>query len=99
MNSLTVSVGAGAADRLLRTDTFYPGWGAELNAEPIPLEHGASPFSTIDLPASETASIVTYTYRPTHSAAAKYLAVLTVLLGIVAFIWTEGRNGVRDRKG
>jgi len=99
MNSLTVSVGAGVADRLLRTDTFYPGWRAELNAEPILLEHGASPFSTIDLPASETASIVTYTYRPTHSGAVKYLAVLTALLGIVALIWTEERNGVRGRKG
>jgi hypothetical protein len=99
MNSLTVSVGAGAADRLLRTDTFYPGWRAKLNAEPILLEHGASPFSTIDLPASETASVVTYTYWPTHSAAAKYLAVVTGLLGIVAFIWTEERNGVHGRKG
>jgi hypothetical protein len=66
MNTLRVSIEPGSADTLVRTDTFYPGWHAQLNGQPIPLEHGASPFSTINLPASNAASIVAYSYKPTH---------------------------------
>ncbi|HYR23445.1 MAG TPA: hypothetical protein VEP30_11055 [Chthoniobacterales bacterium] len=77
MNPLTVSVAPGAADRLLRTDTFYGGWRARLNGQPIRLEHGASPFSTINLPASETAAIFMYTYRPTCLAGLVALSIVT----------------------
>jgi hypothetical protein len=66
MDTLTVSIEPGPADTFVRTDTFYPGWQAKLNGQPIPLEHGASPFSTINLPASNAASIVAYSYKPTH---------------------------------
>lgn len=79
MNTLSVSIAPGPADRLERTDTFYPGWRAELNGQSIQLDHGASPFSTISLPGSETASIVTYIYRPSHF-------VLTILFSIGAGI-------------
>src|SRR5215831_16264888 len=66
MNSLTVSIAPGAADRLERTDTFYPGWRAKLNGQPIALGHSATPFSTINLPTSDAVSFVTYAYRPSH---------------------------------
>ena len=82
MNTLTISIGPGAADQLVRTDTFYPGWRAKLNEQPIPLEHGGSPFSTINLPASDATSIITYTYRPSHLVAITRLSVFTALLVI-----------------
>src|SRR5215467_8077190 len=82
MNTLTISVGPGAADQLVRTDTFYPGWRAKLNQQPIPLEHAGSPFSTINLPASDATSIITYTYRPSHIVATTRLSVFTALLVI-----------------
>ena len=82
MNTLTISIGPGVADQLVRTDTFYPGWRAKLNEQPIPLEHGGSPFSTINLPASDATSIITYTYRPSHLVATTRLSVFTALLVI-----------------
>jgi hypothetical protein len=88
MNNLTVSIAPGAADRLVRSDTFYPGWQARLNGKPIPLEHDASPFSTITLPAGEKPSTVSYTYWPTHFAALKYFAVVAALLATAAVIWS-----------
>jgi hypothetical protein len=80
MNTLTISIGPGAADQLLRTDTFYRGWRAKLNGQPIPLEHGASPFSTINIPASEAASIVTYSYRPSYFV---LLTSLSIVAGLI----------------
>jgi hypothetical protein len=82
MNTLTVSIGPGAADQLVRTDTFYPGWRAKLNEQPIPLEHGGSPFSTINLPADNAPSIVSYTYRPSHLVATTCLAITAGLVAI-----------------
>jgi hypothetical protein len=83
LNTLTASIAPGPADKLLRTDTFYPGWRAELNTGPVSLEHGASPFSTINLPASDAASIVTYIYRPSHF-------ILTISLSLAAGIAVVG---------
>jgi hypothetical protein len=84
MNTLTVSIAPGTPDRLLRTDTFYPGWQAELNGQSIPLERDDStPFSSINLPASESNSILIYTYRPSHF-------ILTILLSFVACILVLG---------
>jgi hypothetical protein len=87
MNTLTVSIEPGSADTLVRTDTFYPGWRAQLNGQPVLLEHNVSPFSTVDLPASEAVSILTYSYRPSHTVATISLAVLAVLflLGEIGF--------------
>jgi hypothetical protein len=86
-NTLTVSIEPGPADQLLRTDTFYPGWHAQLNEESVPLKHSVSPFSTIDLPASEVVSILTYTYRPSHAVATISFAVIAMLflLGEIGF--------------
>lgn len=64
LNDLRVSIEPGPADTLLRTDTLYPGWRAELNGERVPLrQEDATPFSIIELPASDAASVVTYHYR------------------------------------
>jgi hypothetical protein len=90
MNTLTVSVEPGPADTLVRTDTFYPGWRAQLDGKPIPLEHSATPFSTVQLPASETSSVITYTYRPSFAVATASLSVagglvLITMLGLQRF--------------
>ena len=78
MNTLTISIGPGAADQLVRTDTFYPGWRAKLNGQPIALGHSATPFSRINLPTSDAVSIVTYAYRPSH------FVLTTTLFGAAA---------------
>jgi hypothetical protein len=85
MNTLTVSIGPGAADQLVRTDTFYPGWRAQLNDEPIPInEQDATPFSTIQLPPSESSSIVTYIYRPSHHLVTTGLSLAAgLIIGII----------------
>jgi hypothetical protein len=80
MNTLTALIEPGPAGTLVRTDTFYPGWRAELDGMQIPLEHSTSPFSTIQLPASETSSIITYTYRPSFAAVTASLSVTAALL-------------------
>jgi hypothetical protein len=87
MNTLTVSIEPGSADTLVRTDTFYPGWRAQLNRQPVSLKHSVSPFSTIDLPASEAVSILTCTYWPSHTVAAISLTVIAMLflLGEIGF--------------
>jgi uncharacterized membrane protein YfhO len=87
MNTLTVSIESGPADQLVRTDTFYPGWRAQLDGKPIPLEHSTSPFSTIQLPASETISAITYNYRPSFAVVTTWLSVIAALavVGIIYF--------------
>jgi hypothetical protein len=80
LNSLTVSIAPGAPGELLRTDTFYPGWNAQFSGKSIPLQHGRLPFSSIELPASDTASTVTYTYRPSHLAATISVSIAALLL-------------------
>jgi hypothetical protein len=87
MNTLTVSIESGPADQLVRTDTFYPGWRAQLDGKPIPLEHGTSPFSTIQLPASETISAITYNYRRSFAVVTTWLSVIAALavVGIIYF--------------
>jgi hypothetical protein len=80
MNTLTASIEPGPAGTLVRTDTFYPGWRAQLDGKPVPLEHSTSPFSTIQLPASETNSIITYTYRPSSGVATTSLSVTAALV-------------------
>jgi len=87
MNTLTASIEPGSADKLVRTDTFYPGWRAQLNGQPISLKHDASPFSTIDLPASDAASTLHCTYRPTH-------IVATVSLAVIAMLFLVGAIGL-----
>jgi uncharacterized membrane protein YfhO len=82
MNTLTVSIGPGAAGQLVRTDTFYPGWRAKLNGQSIALEHGGSPFSTINLPASDVPFVITYTYRPSHHIITTWLAIMAGLVAI-----------------
>jgi hypothetical protein len=82
MNTLTVSIGPGTADQLVRTDTFYPGWRAKLNGQSTPLEHGASPFSTINIPASDVPSVVTYAYQPSHQVITTWLAIMAGLAAI-----------------
>jgi hypothetical protein len=94
MTTLTVAIGPGPVDQLLRTDTFYSGWQAALDGQPIPLERdGNKPFSLINLPASETSSIVIYKYRPSHF-------ILTISLSSIACIFVLGSLGshrVRQR--
>lgn len=84
MNTLTVSVEPGPADTLTRTDTFYRGWRAQLNGKLIPLESGTSPFSTVQLPESETSSIIFYTHRPSFAVATTSLTVVAVIVIITA---------------
>jgi hypothetical protein len=64
-NTVRVSIEPGPADTLLRTDTFYPGWRAQLGGKQIPLQkQDQTPFSIIQVPPSESSSVVTYIYRP-----------------------------------
>jgi hypothetical protein len=84
LHALSVSVSPGPPDTLLRTDTFYPGWKAQINGKLIPLVHGNEPFSTIKLPATDATSIVTYTYQPSHLAATTSLSGTAALLIVLA---------------
>jgi hypothetical protein len=84
MNTLTVSIEPGSADTLVRTDTFYPGWHAQLDGKQISLEHSTRPFSTVQLPARETGSIITYTYRPSFAVVTTSLSVIAGLVLIAA---------------
>ena len=95
MNTLTVSIGPGAADQLVRTDTFYPGWQARLNGQSVLLEHGGSPFSIINIPPSDVPSVITYTYRPSHHVITTWVAITAGLaaLGTMFFKPKTRRQG------
>ena len=99
MNALTVSIEPGPADQLIRTDTFYPGWTAKLNGRVIPLKHGVPPFSTINLPASDTASIVTYSYQPSSLFITSSLLVIAGFTLIGALIMGARPDFVRQSNG
>jgi hypothetical protein len=62
---------------------------SQLDGQPTPLELGASPFSTISLPATDASSIVSYKYQPSYF-------FLTISLSIVAAIAVAG-IGVSNR--
>lgn len=84
LNSLTLSIAPGPAGDLLRTDTFYPGWSAQLNGNSIPLGHAKLPFSMVELPPNEIVATVIYCYRPTYMTATTSLAFATSLLLVTA---------------
>jgi hypothetical protein len=86
LNSMMVSVAPGPSDRLLRTDTFYPGWEAQISGRPSSLEHSKFPFSAIELPGSEIALVITYVYRPSHLFAAIGLVVAAGLFVTLALV-------------
>jgi hypothetical protein len=80
LNSVTLSITPGPEDKLLRTDTYYPGWQARLDGKPVPVIRSKLPVSTIQLPQSDTVSTVTYKYRPTFLAP-------TILIASASFIF------------
>jgi hypothetical protein len=86
LNSMIVSIAPGPSDRLLRADTFYPGWEAQMNGRPISVEHSKFPFSVIEVPASEAALVVIYVYRPSHLFATICLAVAAGLFVTLALV-------------
>jgi len=84
LNTITLEIGDGAAGWLLRTDTRYPGWEADLaGGQSLEVQPEGRLFTKIHIPAGATR--VQFTYRPTGHTRALGLTAIG-LLGIVAWI-------------
>ena len=80
MNTLVLTLGDGAADDLIRTDTYYPGWSASVDGRRIPIERAAPFFSRIKIPAG--AQTLTLRYTPTYLHLGIILAACSFLITV-----------------
>ncbi len=87
--SIEMRVQAGAAGYLIVTDSYYPGWRAQVNGEDAPIYRADVMFRAIPIPAG--ASEVVLAYRPAWWPAAQIAggAAWLVLLGLISVLWRK----------
>ncbi len=86
---VAVRITTGQPARLLLLDTFYPGWRATLDGEPVEIRRANGAFRAVDVPAGEHE--VVFEYRPASvriGAAISGLATV-VWLGLGLLKWSR----------
>jgi hypothetical protein len=90
--ALTIVTDSPRDGALWLMDTYYPGWRATIDGEPVQIERVAGNFRQVQVPAGE--HVIEMTFRPTSWPAA-------LVVGGVAWIGLAGAVlwGVRSRRG
>jgi hypothetical protein len=70
LNVVEVSVEAGESGKLLRTDTYYPGWRAEGGDGKMPILFEMPCFSVLEVPSTATKIVLSYRPRFLNTALA-----------------------------
>jgi hypothetical protein len=95
LNQIEAVFEPGTSGKLLRTDTFHPGWQAKANARKIPIEFVKPCFSQIEVRENETR--ILFHYRPRFlTAGLAFLFGGVLLLGFCGFT-CRGRPKAKER--
>jgi hypothetical protein len=89
-NRTTLDVQCPTATTLLRREAYYPGWYAQVDAKPAPVESAKEIFQQINIPAGE--HHVVFGYTPTHAWLISTLFGGGLLLWLVAVAGEFGPN-------
>jgi uncharacterized membrane protein YfhO len=81
-NRIVVPVSQPDAGWVLLSDTWYPGWQAQVDGRPAPILHGDYLFRAVQVPAGS--HVLTFTYRPVSFWAGLLLSLLS-LAGFLLF--------------
>ena len=80
-NQVTIRAVLDAPGYLVLADTWYPGWRATVDGEPVPLLRANHAFRTVHLAAGE--HVVRMVYRPTSVLAGGLISLMTGVVVIV----------------
>jgi hypothetical protein len=88
-----IEVGPAVAGRLILTDTHFPGWVADVDGEPRPIERANVAFRAVRVQPGER--VVTFTYRPDAFRLGALLSWVMAGLGAICLAWSWLRPRAR----
>jgi hypothetical protein len=77
---------------VLVSDTYYPGWVASLDGQPVPIYHGDYAFRAVPVPAGD--HLLVFDYHPASLRLGEILSGVGALLVLVLVAWST--NWARD---
>ncbi|MDW8327954.1 MAG: YfhO family protein [Anaerolineales bacterium] len=89
-NAFSVSLQLTQDNWLLLADTWYPGWAAYLDGEPVPLRRGNVAFRAVFVPAG--AHTVEFRYAPQTFTLGLRLSLAGIAVWLGLFLWQRRRN-------
>jgi hypothetical protein len=93
-DSVVVRTAADASGVLVLTDTFYPGWAAEIDGRPTPILRTDYLFRGVVVPAGE--HVVTFAFRPWSVMIGAVISLLTtcfvLVMALVPLLVALGRR-------
>ncbi len=87
---IVIEVNAAGAAYLLLLDTYYPGWIAEVDGDPVPVLRANRAFRAIKIEAGQ--HVVRWHYRPVSLRIGGLISVLSLLGVVGAVVWGLLRN-------
>jgi hypothetical protein len=88
--SLVLEVDAPRPGYVVYSDTFYPGWEAEVNGRPRPILHANHSFKAVRVEAGHNE--VRFRFRPASLRRGATLSLVTLLLGLGALVFLAIRR-------
>jgi hypothetical protein len=89
-NRVTIRTALDQSGYLVLADTWYPGWTATVDGEPVPLLRANHAFRAVLIQAGN--HVVEMTYRPVSLAAGAILSLMALAGLTVGWIWTQHRE-------
>jgi len=87
----------GPAGQLVLTDTWYPGWSAEVDGREVPIRPANGAFRAVEVPAGRRE--VAFEYRPWTARVGLGLTVVTLLLALSGLIYRSGARQQVEQRG
>jgi hypothetical protein len=95
-NEVIIDVVTAQAGYLVLTDTYYPGWHATVDGEPVEILAADHAFRAVRLDAGE--HTVTFTYAPFSFHLGAWITVVAILLLLIVLAagWRRGNRGPEE---
>lgn len=87
LNDQTFSIQSDKTALFYISDTYFPGWKANLNGKKVKIYKANYNFRAVIVPAGK--SILSFSYEPSHFELAKILSVLSLLGLSIITLWTN----------
>ena len=91
-NRIVLNVQTPQAGYLFLSDTYYPGWKAEIDNHSIPIHRAMDAFRAIEIPAGE--HWVVFEYKPLSFTIGWVTSFITLLVLITLYICFRKRNPI-----
>ena len=96
VKGMRLAVDAKQPGRLVLNDTWYPGWKAQVDGHPVPIEHANVAFRAVKVPAGRHE--VSFTYRPASVRIGELLSAIAALaIALLVFVPTARSGGLTRR--